>query len=49
MTIDWTKEGNVVFTLYDYLEDILTEVPAYFDGEDVTPAINELFTVNMTN
>ena len=34
--------------MYDYLEDILDEAPAYFDGEDVTPAVSELFTVNLT-
>ena len=34
--------------MYDYLEDILSETPADFDSEDVTPAISELFTVNLT-
>ena len=48
MTIDWTTEGIVVFTMYDYLEDILNEAPAEFDGEDVTPAVSDLFTVNLT-
>ena len=43
MTIDWTTERKVVFTMYDYLEDILSEAPADFDSEDVTPAISELF------
>ena len=32
MTIDWTTEGVVVFTIYDYLEDILAEATADFDG-----------------
>ena len=49
MDIDWSTEGMVVFTMYDYLEDILTESPPEFDGEDVTPAVSELFTVNMTH
>ena len=48
MTIDWTTEGKVVFTIYDYLEDILSEVFADFDGKDVTPAVSELFFVNLT-
>ena len=48
MTIDWTIEGNVMFTMYDYLEDILAEAPSNFDGEDITPAISELFQVNGT-
>ena len=37
-----------MFTMYDYLEDILSEAPAGFDGEDVTPAVSELFSVNLT-
>ena len=49
MTIDWSTEGGVVFTMYDYLEDILDEAPDEFDGEDVPPAISELFTVNLTH
>ena len=48
MRIDWSKEGVVVFTMYDYLEDILEEAPAEFDGEDVTPAVKNLFSVEMT-
>ena len=47
MTIDLTTERKVVFIMYNYLEDILSEVPADFDDEDVTPAISELFSVNM--
>ena len=34
--------------MYDYLEDILSETPANFDDEDVTPSISELFIVNLT-
>ena len=49
MTIDCTTEGNVVFTIYDYLEDILTEAPSESDGEDVTPSVSELFSVNETH
>ena len=48
MTIDWSTEGKVVFVIYHYLEDILSEATADFDGEDVTPAVRELFTVNLT-
>ena len=48
MTIDWSTKGKVVFTMYDYLEDILSEALTDFGGEDVTPAISELFTVNLT-
>ena len=35
-----------MFTMYDYLEDILAEVPDDFDGEDVTPAVSDLFQVD---
>ena len=35
--------------MYDYLEDILAESLPEFDGEDVTPAVSELFTVNLTH
>ena len=49
MNIHWTTEEMVVFTMYDYLEDILDESLLEFDGEDVTPAISELFTVNLTH
>ena len=34
--------------MYDYLEDILLEAHADFDGKDVTPTIRELFSVNLT-
>ena len=48
MTIDWSTESVVVFTMYDYLESILDEAPSDFDGEDVTPAVKDLFSVNMS-
>ena len=41
MTIDWSVDEKVIFTMYDYLEDILAEVPDNFDGEGVTPAVGE--------
>ena len=46
MTIDWSEEGLVVFTMYDYLEDVIADAPDCFDGEDVTPAISTLFRVD---
>ena len=49
MTIHWTIVGKVVFTMYNYLEDILVEAPLNFDVEDVTPAVSELFSVNETH
>ena len=38
MTIDWSVDGKVIFTMYDYLEDILAEAPDDFNENDVTPA-----------
>ena len=37
---------KVMFTMYDYLEDILAEELADFDGENITPAASDLFQVN---
>ena len=31
ITIDWSVDGKVIFTMYDYLEDILTEAPGDFN------------------
>ena len=49
MTINWTTVRVVVFTMYDFLEDIQDEAPADFDGEDVSPAVSELLMVNLTH
>ena len=46
MTIDWSIDGKVIFTMYDYLEGILAEALDDFDGEDVTPAVSDLFQVD---
>ena len=46
MTIDRTLDEKVVFTMYDYLEDILAEAPVEFDGENITPVNSELFQVD---
>ena len=49
MYIDWSTERMVVFTMYGYLREILAESPPEFGREDVTPAVSELFTVNLTH
>ena len=46
MTIDWSVDGIVIFTMYDYLEVILAEAPNDFDEEDVTPAVSDPFQVD---
>jgi hypothetical protein len=46
MTIDYSEENVVKFTMYDYLEDILAESPDGMKGMAVTPAHSKLFQVN---
>jgi hypothetical protein len=46
MTIDYSEENVVKFTMYDYLEDILAESPDDMKGMAVTPAHSKLFQVN---
>ena len=43
MTIGWYVDEKVIFTMYDYLEDILAEAPEDFGGEDTTPVVSNLF------
>jgi hypothetical protein len=46
MTIDYSEDGMVKFTMYDYLEDIILEAPGDMDGISATVASDHLFTVN---
>jgi hypothetical protein len=46
MTIDYSEENVVKFTMYDYLEDILAESPHDMKGIAVMPAHAKLFQVN---
>jgi hypothetical protein len=46
VTIDYSEKGKVKFTMYDYLEDILDEMPAYMKGTAPTPASDNLFDVD---
>ena len=46
MTIDRLVDGRVIFTMYDYLEDILAEASDDFDDKDFTLAVSDLFHVN---
>jgi hypothetical protein len=43
ITIDYSEKGKVTFTMYDYLEDILDEMPADMKGTAPTPASDNLF------
>jgi len=46
MTIDYSAEDKVKFTIYDYLEDIINEASSDMDGSAVTSTSSNLFQVN---
>ena len=46
ITIDYSGKGMVIFTMYDYLEDILDEMPGDMKGTSPTPASGNLSDVD---
>ena len=46
MTIDFSTPGKVKFTMIDYIQVMLDDLPDDMDGEAATPASNHLFEVN---
>jgi hypothetical protein len=46
ITIDYSEKGKVKFTMYDYLEDIMAEIPDDMRGTSPTPASDNLFDVD---
>ena len=46
MTIDYSQTGKVKFTMHDYVANLIEEAPSDMSGVNVTPAANNLFTVN---
>jgi hypothetical protein len=46
LTIDYSNKGKVVFTMYDYLEDIIGEMPDDMNETAPTPASDNLFDVD---
>jgi hypothetical protein len=46
ITIDYSNKSKVVFTMYDYLEDILGDMPDDKNGTAPTPASDNLFDVD---
>jgi hypothetical protein len=46
ITIDYSETKKVKFTMYDYLEDILSEMPDDMNGTSPTPANDRLFEVD---
>ena len=49
ITIDYSEKGKVKFTMYDYLEDILNDMPADMNGTSPTPASDNLFDADDTS
>ena len=46
MTIDYSTDGKVRFSMIDYIQGMLDELPDDKGGENVTPASNYLFEVD---
>jgi hypothetical protein len=44
ITINYDGLNKVKFTMFDYLEDILSEIPTDMEGVARTPAQDDLFT-----
>lgn len=43
MTIDFTETGRVIITMYDYVGEMICELPTKMRGQLETPASNHLF------
>jgi hypothetical protein len=46
MTIDFSNDGKVKFTMVDYIENVLFDAPASMNGTASTPAAIHLFEIN---
>ena len=46
ITINYNTQGNVVFTMFDYIQDVLDKYPKEFHRRAETPAANHLLRVN---
>ena len=46
MVLDFSTRGAVQITMYDYIKNMLAELPPVMDGESRTPAPLHLFEVN---
>ena len=49
LTIDYSAKGKVIFTMYDFIEDILNEMPRDMGGTKPTPAKINLFNIDDTS
>jgi hypothetical protein len=46
VTLDYSEKGKVKIKMLDYINKMLSDLPAEMDGESPSPAANHLFTVN---
>jgi predicted nucleotidyltransferase len=46
ITINYNERNKMKFTMFDYLEDILSEMPTDMKGVAGTPAQDDLFTID---
>ena len=46
MVIDYTTKGKVLFAMFDYIDNVLNELPGGFYATTLTPAYNHLFVTN---
>ena len=46
MTLDYSSDGKVAIRMEAYVENMLADLPASFDGSDTTPTAEHLFKVN---
>ena len=44
-----SKSGQVIFTMYDYIEDIIASAPVDMNGTSPDPARSKVFTVHETS
>ena len=49
MTLDFSQSGEVRFSMFDYLEEIIQNLPESLRGEAQTPASDHLFVVDEEN
>ena len=45
MTIDFSDAGKVKITMYDYVDEMISELPTEMIGESATPASSHLFEI----
>jgi hypothetical protein len=43
MTLDFTKDGEVMITMYDYVKKLIDKLPKFMRGEKPTAALEYLF------